>query len=136
MLWILFLVSGLSSAAAFIHMIAKEREEREMLAKADNGFLVLELIVIMLLLIGFLSSSQVHIDAGMLFISGPFAAVFWVFVIGLGIVVPLIIQVFAVNHKVQHTPVAPIMVIAGGLLLRFIIVAAGQYSGWSTAVFK
>jgi len=136
MLWILFLISGLSSAAAFIHMIAKEREEREMLAKADNGFLVLELIVIMLLLVGFLSSSQVHIEAGMLFINGPFAAVFWVFVIGLGIVIPLIIQVMAVNHKVQHTPVAPILVIAGGLLLRFIIVAAGQYSGWSTAVLK
>lgn len=136
MLWILFLVSGLSSAAAFIHMVAREREERELLAKADNGFLVFELFIFMLLLIGFLSSSQVHIDAAMLFISGPFAAVFWVFVIGIGIVIPLIIQILAVNHKINHTPVAPIMVMLGGLLLRFVIVSAGQYSTWSTIFFK
>ena len=136
MLWILFLVSGLSSAAAFIHMIAREKEERELLAKADNGFLVFELFIFMLLIIGFLSSSQVHIDAAMLFINGPFSAVFWVFVIGIGIVIPLIIQILAVNHKVNHTPVAPIMVMFGGLFLRFVIVAAGQYSVWSTAVFK
>ena len=36
----LFLVSGLSAAAALVHMIARDREERELLAKADNGFLV------------------------------------------------------------------------------------------------
>ncbi len=135
MLWILFLVSGLSSAAAFIHMIAREREERELLAKADNGFLVLELFIFFLLIVGFLTSSQVHIDAGMLFLTGPYAAVFWVFVIGLGIVIPLIIQILAVNHKVNHTPVAPIMVMVGGLILRFVIVYAGLFSKWSTAVF-
>ena len=37
----LFLVSGLSTAAALVHMIAGDRSERELLAKADNGFLVL-----------------------------------------------------------------------------------------------
>ena len=136
MLWILFLVSGLSSAAAFIHLITKEKDERDMLAKADNGFLMIEFVVILLLLVGFLSSSQAHIDAGMLFINGPYAAAFWVFVIGIGIVIPLIIQLFAVNHKVQHTPVAPVLVLFGGLILRFVIVAAGQYSHWSTAVLK
>jgi formate-dependent nitrite reductase membrane component NrfD len=65
-----------------------------------------------------------------LLIDGPFASSFWVFVIALGIVIPLIIQLLAVNHKIQHTPVAPIMVIVGGLILRFVIVAAGQYSSW------
>ncbi len=52
------------------------------------------------------------------------------FVIGLGIVVPLTIQLLAVNHKVKHAPVAPILVIAGGLILRFVIVYAGQFSHW------
>ena len=32
-----------STAAAFVHMIARERDERVMLAKADNGFLMAEL---------------------------------------------------------------------------------------------
>ncbi len=129
-LWLLFLMSGLSAAAAFIHLIAKNKNERELLAKADNGFLVIELFVISLMLIGLVTSTQVHMDAAYLLLDGPFAASFWVFVIALGIVIPLIIQLLAVNHKIQHTPVAPIMVIVGGLILRFVIVAAGQYSKW------
>jgi formate-dependent nitrite reductase membrane component NrfD len=133
---ILFLVSGLSSAAAFVHMIAKNVEERELLAKSDNGFLVIEIFVIALFLIGLLSSSQVHIQAAQLLISGAYAPVFWVFVVGMGIVIPLIIQLLAVNHKIKHTPIAPIMVIIGGLILRFVIVAAGQYSHYMNAHFK
>lgn len=133
LLWVLFLVSGLSTAAALVHLIAKDKYERELLAKADNGFLMLELFVLGMLLIGFLSSTQAHIEAAQLLITGPYAAVFWVFVIGMGIVIPLIIQLLAVNHKVQHTSVAPIMVILGGLILRFVIVSAGQYSSWLSA---
>jgi formate-dependent nitrite reductase membrane component NrfD len=32
---------------------------------------------------------------------------------------------------VKHTPVAPLMVIAGSLILRFVIVYAGQFSHWT-----
>jgi len=133
MLWVLFLVSGLSSAAAFVHMITTDRYEREMLAKADNGFLIFELLIFALFFFGLLSSTRVHRVAAHLLIDGAYAPVFWVFVIGLGIVIPLAIQLLAVNHKVKHTAVAPILVIAGGLILRFVIVFAGQYSSWSSA---
>lgn len=134
-LWVLFLVSGLSTAAAFVHMIAKNVNERELLAKADNGFLTLEIFVLGLMLIGLLTSTQVHIDAAKLLISGTYAPAFWVFVVGMGVIIPLIIQLLAVNHKIKHTPIAPIMVIVGGLILRFIIVSAGQYSHWANAHF-
>lgn len=133
---ILFLVSGLSTAAAFVHMIAKNVFERELLAKADNGFLIIELFVIMLLLVGLSTSSAVHISAAKLLISGEYAPQFWTFVIGTGIIIPLIIQLLAVNHKIKHTPVAPILVILGGLILRFIIVYAGQYSHYFNAHFN
>ena len=129
-LWMLFLVSGLSGAAAFVHLIAKNVRERELLAKADNGFLVIEMFVIAMMIIGLLTSSHVHMEAAMLLLGGSFAASFWIFVIALGIVIPLFIQLLAVNHKIHHTPIAPIMVIIGGLILRFVIVAAGQYSHW------
>ncbi len=135
MLWILFLTSGLSSAAALIHLIAKEKDEREMLAKADNRFLFAEILIVFLFLVGLLSSTEVHITAAKSIISGDYAPFFWVFVMGMGIILPLIIQLLAVNHKIQHTPVAPIMVIIGGLFLRFVIVYAGQYSHWTTGVF-
>ncbi|MBF8248607.1 MAG: Molybdopterin oxidoreductase, Psr/Psh family, PsrC-like membrane anchor subunit [Bacteroidetes bacterium] len=136
MLWVLFLVSGLSSAAAFVHMITTDRYEREMLAKADNGFLIFELLIFALFFFGLLSSTRVHRVAAHLLIDGAYAPVFWVFVIGLGIVIPLAIQLLAVNHKVKHTAVAPILVIAGGLILRFVIVSAGQFSNWGTFMLK
>lgn len=130
-LGILFLVSGLSSAAAFVHMIAKDVYERELLAKADNGFLTLELIVVGMFFIGLLTASYSQRQAAELLLSGPYAAVFWVFVIGIGMIIPLFIQLLAVNHKIKHTPVAPLMVIAGGVILRFVFVYAGQYSHWA-----
>ena len=132
-LWVLFLASGLSSAAAFVHMITDDVYERELLAKADNGFLFIELFLIAQFIIGLLSSTRLHQHAAHLVLTGPYAATFWVFVIAIGIVIPLIIQLLAVNHKVQHTPIAPIMVVVGGLILRFIIVSAGQYSHWTVA---
>jgi formate-dependent nitrite reductase membrane component NrfD len=132
-LWVLFLTSGLSAAAAFVHMITDDVHERELLAKADNGFLIFELFVLAQFIIGLLSSTQMHQNAAHLILTGPYAAVFWVFVVGLGIVIPLVVQLLAVNHKVQHTRVAPILVVAGGLILRFVIVYAGQYSHWTSA---
>lgn len=135
LLWVLFLVSGLSAAAAFVHLFAKNKYESELLAKADNGFLIIELFVFVMIFLGLLSSAKPHIEAAHLLLNGAYAPVFWVFVIGIGILVPLIIQLLAVNHKIKHTAIAPILVIVGGLILRFVIVSAGQYSHWFNAHF-
>jgi len=135
-LWVLFLLSGLSAAAAFGHMIAKDVYEREFLAKADNSFLITEFVAIVLMLLSLMSSSQAHAQGALLLLGGPFTATFWTFVVGTGIIIPLIIQTLAVTHRIKHTPVAPLLVIAGGLILRFIIVAAGQYSHYMNAHFQ
>ncbi|MCP3978503.1 MAG: polysulfide reductase NrfD [bacterium] len=129
----LFLVSGMSAAAALVHLIARERQERELLAKADNGFLVIELVLIGLFFVGLASTTAVHMEAAKMFFGGPYTAQFWVLVVGIGIVVPLGLQLLAVQHRIRHTPVAPILVIGGGLLLRFVIVAAGQLSHWNAS---
>jgi formate-dependent nitrite reductase membrane component NrfD len=126
----LFLLSGLSSAAAFTHLISREREERELFARFDNHFLGMELVLLLLFLLGLLGASRAHAEAARLLLGGPFTAAFWVFVVGAGIVVPLILQPLAIRHRIQHTPVAPLLVIAGGLALRFVIVYAGQLSHW------
>ena len=106
-------------------------DERELMAKADNGFLVTELVLLGLFLIGLATGTEIHIDSVGLFFGGPYTAVFWVFVVGLGIVIPLFVQLLAVNHTIRHTPIAPILVLVGGILLRFVIVYAGQFSRWS-----
>lgn len=127
----LFLASGLSSAAALVHMIARDRAESELLARADNRFLQVEIVFIALFLIGLAGSTRVHGQAVELLFGGPFTALFWVGVVGLGILVPLFIQSLAVKHRVAHTAVAPLLVLAGGLMLRFVIVYAGQFSRWT-----
>jgi protein NrfD len=132
-LGILFLTSGLSTASALVHMIARDRQESELLARADNMFLTIELAVMALFFIGMLSSTEVQIQSAQLLLTGPFAAVFWVFVIILGIIAPLFIQNLSVRHKIAHTAVAPILVIVGGLVLRFVLVQAGQMSHYANA---
>ncbi len=130
-LGILFLVSGLSSAAALVHMIAKNAEERVLLAKADINFLIIELVIIGLWIIGLISSTDAHLRAAFLILNGPYAASFWVLVIGIGVVIPIIMQSLAVRHRIHHYSILPVMVMFGGLMLRFVIVFAGQYSHWT-----
>ena len=89
-----------------------------------------------LFLLGLLAGSAPQVEAAGLFLGGSFTAPFWVLVVGLGIVVPLIIQLLAARHVIEHTPVAPLLVMAGGLALRWVIVSAGQVSrlgAWGVA---
>jgi formate-dependent nitrite reductase membrane component NrfD len=126
----LFLVSGMSTGAAFAHVIARDPAEQATLLRADNAFLAVELALIALFLIGHLTAGEVHANAAGLLLGGPYTAVFWVLVVGLGLVLPLAIQSLMASHRIAHTLVAPLLVIFGGLALRFVIVSAGQYSHW------
>jgi formate-dependent nitrite reductase membrane component NrfD len=130
-LGLLFLVSGLSSAAALVHLLARNRWESELLAKSDNAFLTIELFLLGLFITGLITSARAHQDAALLLLSGAYAPAFWVFVIGIGILVPLLLQSLAVSHKIVHSAIPPLLVIGGGLVLRFVIVAAGQASHWT-----
>ncbi len=132
-LGLLFLLSGLSSAAALVHLLARNGWEREWLARSDNAFLAAELFLIALFLIGLVTSTRAHQEAALLLLNGPFAPVFWVFVIGTGILVPLFLQSLSATHRIAHTAVSPVLVILGALILRFVIVAAGQVSHWTAA---
>ncbi len=128
----LFLVSGLSTGAAFAHLIARDPGEQATLLAADNIFLSVEIALIGLYLVGLLTASASHAQAAGLLLGGPYTAVFWVFVVGLGIVLPLVLQSLMATHRIGHTVVAPLLVMLGGLALRFVIVTAGQYSHWIT----
>jgi len=73
----LFLVSGLSTGAAFAHLIARNPDEQASLLKADTVFLAVELALIGLVLVGLLTASAVHANAAALLLGGPYTAVFW-----------------------------------------------------------
>jgi len=130
----LFLVSGLSTAAAFTHLVASDPGESREFALVDNMALTAEIAILALFMLGLLSGSSAQVAAAQLFLGGAYTAPFWVLVVLVGIVVPLIVQTLAVTHRIAHTPVAPLLVMAGGLALRFVFVQAGQVSHWAHGV--
>ena len=79
---------------------------------------------------GLLASTQVHIDAAYLFLGGPFTAVFWIFVVGTGLIVPALLEYFEIKGITVPAPIPAALILLGGLILRIIIVDAGQISSW------
>ncbi len=77
---------------------------------------------------GFNASSQVQIEAAALFLGGPYTLPFWIFVVFLGMVVPAFLEFWELkgNHIPAYIPA--VLIIFGNIMLRFIIVYAGQAS--------
>ena len=126
----LFLVSGLSTGAAFLLLYRLADQERITLSKIDMGLIAVELLLIALWLIGLASGgAEARAAVGQLF-GGPYTAAFWTLVIALGLVTPLIAEIIEHRHKVVPGRVTAVLVLIGGFALRWIVVFAGQYSGW------
>jgi formate-dependent nitrite reductase membrane component NrfD len=98
------------------------------LTRADVLFLAVELVLIVLMLIGLASSSESHLAAARLLTTGPYAAVFWVGVVAVGILIPLLLQLLELSQRVSHTVAPALLVLVGGITLRWVMVSAGQYS--------
>ncbi len=126
----LFLTSGLSTGAATIVIMSKSHKERLTFAKIDLLLIAIELFLIVHMLMGFRASTQVQIEASKLFLGGEFTAVFWVFVIGLGLTIPAILEILELKKFKVPYFIAPILVLMGGVILRFIMLHAGQISRW------
>jgi formate-dependent nitrite reductase membrane component NrfD len=98
--------------------------------RADVLFLAIELVLIGLLLIGLITSTESHIAAAQLITTGKFAPVFWGVVVGAGILLPLVWQWLELNHRIPHTVIPAVLVLAGGFALRWVLVNAGQHSSF------
>lgn len=126
----LFLVSGLSTGAATVILLSKDHHEKLLFARVDLMLIVIELFLIVHMFMGFLASTQVQIDAANLFLGGPYTAPFWVFVVGLGLVLPAILEIMELFRIRIPSYLPAILVLMGGILLRFILAFAGQESRW------
>jgi formate-dependent nitrite reductase membrane component NrfD len=124
----------LSSLARLVEALPLDKKVGPVLAGADNSFLTIELGLLGLFLIGLLSSTGAQQQAAALLLTGPYAAVFWVFVVGMGILLPLVLQTLELDNRIQHTLAPAMLVVFGGLALRFILVFAGQESHWLQAL--
>lgn len=122
----LFLVSGLSTGAAAIMWMSKDHHERMFFSRIDVILIVIELFFITHLFMGFLASSAVQIEAAQLFFGGEFTVSFWGFVILLGLVFPLILEVLELKGYKIPIAVPAFLIIMGGMIFRFVMVEAGQ----------
>jgi protein NrfD len=126
----LFLASGLSAGAAITLIMSKSQIERKRFAEIDLIIIGIELFLIIHMFMGFMASTQVQIDAANLFLGGPYTMSFWIFVVILGMLLPAILEIMELLKFHIPSVVAAILVLFGSLMLRFIIVYAGQFSRW------
>ncbi|MCD4734564.1 MAG: polysulfide reductase NrfD [Bacteroidales bacterium] len=126
----LFLTSGMSTGAAAIILMSKSHIERVNFARIDLILIGIEIFLIVHMFMGFLAGSQVQIETAQLFLGGPYTTSFWVFVVILGLILPASLEALELKGYKMPVYVAPVLVLAGGIIFRFIIAFAGQESRW------
>jgi len=126
----LFLASGLSAGAAATLIMSKDKAERRQFARIDLVLIGIELFLIIHMFMGFLASTQVQIEAANLFLGGEYTTSFWIFVVIMGMLIPALLEVMELRKFHIPVLVPAVLVIFGSLMLRFIIVYAGQVSRW------
>lgn len=128
LLGLLFLISAASTSYALLMLLrfrrgagAQDVTVRK-LGRADRYAIWLELVVIaiMVVLLGSLARP---------IIAGGFGVVFWLGVVGLGLIAPLLLHRLDVQRwsDRERALIGAVCVLAGGLLLRFVVVMGPQY---------
>ena len=127
----LFLVSGLSTAAALIVLAARfHHEEKTLFTRIDIGLILAELVLVALLLVSLATGSAVQVEAAREVFFGEQALAFWVLFVGLGLLVPLGLEVLELRGICLWFLAAPLLVLVGGYLLREITVEIGQRTAY------
>jgi len=140
----LFLFSALSTGcAALLLVMAVDREASDsrglqLLYNLDIGLMTLEFFIVVPYIVHGQLSVQAVKNSLTLVIGGPFTLLFWVFFLGLGLLLPLVIEIYEsvpalLNQRTIHynqriTAATAVLVLAGSFLLRYIFVFAGQMS--------
>ncbi|MDE3740459.1 NrfD/PsrC family molybdoenzyme membrane anchor subunit [Maribacter polysaccharolyticus] len=122
----LFLVSGLSTAAATIILFSKSHSERSLFSKIDIGLIIIELALIVHMIMGYWAGSEVQLEAMQLLVNGEFTVMFFVFVVILGLLLPGLLEIMELRGYKVPVVVPAILILIGGLVFRFVMVEAGQ----------
>ncbi|MBI4788863.1 MAG: polysulfide reductase NrfD [Chloroflexi bacterium] len=143
----LFLFSAMSSGTATVLLataLAGARHEtgleaeRRLLISTDVVLIVLEILMLIPFLLHHALSTWSSASSIELIFGGEYTLAFWVGVILLGILLPLAIEVYelfpvvlkqgAARYRLALSAASGVLVLAGGFLLRFVFVYAGQAS--------
>jgi|FLOH01.1.fsa_nt_gi protein NrfD len=126
----MFLISGLSAGTALTMLLARARAERDILVRFDLLLVFMELAVILMWVGAMAHGSEAGLEAAHQILGGAYTAVFWSLVVVAGLIVPAVLEVQSLRGKWPHTVVAPALILVGGLVLRLVMVQAGQSFGY------
>ncbi|HJU72720.1 MAG TPA: NrfD/PsrC family molybdoenzyme membrane anchor subunit [Gemmatimonadaceae bacterium] len=122
-----FLLSAASTAYALLILGLRRQDESAhafsvgRLIAADRWIIVLELIAIAIMLITLGRFARP-------LITGLFGVVFWLGVVGLGLVIPLVLpRISRIRGNIDRVALGAGCVLVGGLLLRFAVIMAPQW---------
>lgn len=125
----LFLASGISGAAALLALIEKDHAIRSWFTRADMWALGAEIVLIGAFFVGHATSTRCHLEAVELFLGGPYTGPFWGIVVVLGVGLPFVLEWLELRGRVIASAAIPLLVLVGGIALRYVILAAGQAAG-------
>ena len=98
----------------------------ELLHIVDVILVVVELVVILVMVLSFLGAgNRTANKVAHKWVTGKWAPLFWGGMIACGLVLPEIMYI-AAPHSVASSVIAPILVLCGGLLLRFMVVFSDE----------
>jgi len=143
----LFLFSAMSTGTAAVllvtallgtHRANRYEEERRLLVSTDIVLIVLEIFMLIPFLLHHALSPWSSASSIQLILGGEFTLWFWIGTILLGILLPLAIEGYellpvthkasATRHSLELSAASSALVLAGGFVLRYVFVYAGQVS--------
>jgi len=130
----LFLVSGLSTGAAFMLLFGLTDAERKSLGRTDMSLISIELALLGLWMMGLATGGSSSQGALAVIFGGSYTAAFWTLVVALGLLTPLVGEWLEYKHGAVPGKGTAILVLLGGFALRWILVFAGQATGWVTEI--
>lgn len=134
---ILFFSSALTTGMALLVLVGFIRSSSEGVLDALSGLSTIDIALILveiMVIIGFFLQSSTTSDVTALslqsLLNGTFSGVFWLGVIGLGCLAPLLIDITSIhNTRAPLLAVGACSTLAGGLCLRFVLLlAATRYT--------
>jgi len=129
----LFLVSGMSTAAALVALLAVRRSEKELFTRIDLVLIFVELTFVALFLINLATGSGQQIEALQIVMGGSYTFVFWAVFIGIGLLIPMLLEIMELRGMGKSIAIlAPVLVLIGGYALRQVVLDAGQESTWTS----
>ncbi len=149
MLPMLFLISAMMTGSASICFVGcfikgfrgmsaeNINTNKFMIHSIDFTLMVFSIIAVFLFVLGLYVSPRSSVAAAQLIMGGPFTLLFWGGVVGVGILIPLALEVYElIPHYIDqvemrdHNPwisgIITASVLGGGFVMRYVVIYAGQ----------